>query len=543
MATARQIVELGRRVRAETKMRTRQPLAEAVVHVSGHDPGVEAAAADRRRGAERARRCGSRRPPTRSARWRAKPDFKALGPRLGPRVKEVAAALADDDGTLAETPRGRPPGRRSTLDGGAVEIGHDDVELDARCARGMGRGIDGGVTVALELELTPELRREGLARELVRVVQDARKAAGLDVQRPDRAAASSRPASSPRRGTHTRRSSRARRWRPSCGPILQRTRTRRRRPRSTGCPSRSPCVRRREPTSGLRPRRASSARGRRRRGSSIPTRRGGGLRDLDHDGLVAGSLVLGAATSVTASPARCSVSSGGSGSRVIGVVACDGLRGDRLGGRAARSAPAAVVFLAIALTDSAWPWTSPARLCRKARSWWRNASTRDGRRPRSDDGRAWRRRVRLGDDPRRLLAGALQDLVRLPVHLVEVRRADDRRAARAQPLVLGDERLGRVGQPVEELVDVAHPVARRSARRRTPAAGCPPARSRRRSAPVSRVSFVSLMELPPALSRTQARSTKMMTNATSTERSNMPAGGTIRRSGLIATSVTSVSRS
>jgi isoleucyl-tRNA synthetase len=37
------------------------------------------------------------------------------------------------------------------------------------------------VTVALELELTPELRREGLARELVRLAQDARKAGGLDV--------------------------------------------------------------------------------------------------------------------------------------------------------------------------------------------------------------------------------------------------------------------------------------------------------------------------------------------------------------------------
>jgi isoleucyl-tRNA synthetase len=40
---------------------------------------------------------------------------------------------------------------------------------------------EGGVTVALELEVTPELRREGVARELIRMVQDARKAAGLDV--------------------------------------------------------------------------------------------------------------------------------------------------------------------------------------------------------------------------------------------------------------------------------------------------------------------------------------------------------------------------
>jgi isoleucyl-tRNA synthetase len=45
----------------------------------------------------------------------------------------------------------------------------------------LGVASEGGVTVALELEITPELRREGLARELVRMIQDARKEAGLQV--------------------------------------------------------------------------------------------------------------------------------------------------------------------------------------------------------------------------------------------------------------------------------------------------------------------------------------------------------------------------
>jgi isoleucyl-tRNA synthetase len=180
MATARQIVELGRRVRTDTKMRIRQPLAEAVAHVSGHDPGVEAllpiVAEELNvhdvRLATSADAFGT---------WRAKPDFKALGPRLGPQVQAVAAALADDDGTLAE---GLAAGRRVTLelDGGSVEIGHDDVVLTRDVLAGWGVASDNGVTVALELELTPELRSEGLARELVRVAQDARRAAGLAVQ-------------------------------------------------------------------------------------------------------------------------------------------------------------------------------------------------------------------------------------------------------------------------------------------------------------------------------------------------------------------------
>jgi isoleucyl-tRNA synthetase len=46
---------------------------------------------------------------------------------------------------------------------------------------GWGVASQGGVTVALELEVTPELRLEGLARELVRLLQDGRKAAGLAV--------------------------------------------------------------------------------------------------------------------------------------------------------------------------------------------------------------------------------------------------------------------------------------------------------------------------------------------------------------------------
>ena len=57
----------------------------------------------------------------------------------------------------------------------------DDVDLTQETLEGWGVATEGGLTVALELEVTPELRREGLARELVRVIQDARKAADLDV--------------------------------------------------------------------------------------------------------------------------------------------------------------------------------------------------------------------------------------------------------------------------------------------------------------------------------------------------------------------------
>jgi isoleucyl-tRNA synthetase len=175
MATARRVVELGRRVRVETKTRTRQPLAEAVVHVPGdHDALVpllpivaEELNVKALEFAESAEAFG---------RWRAKPNFRVLGPRLGEAVKDVAAGLAADDGVLASAlSRGEPV----TVAG--ASLGPDDVDLVHEVAQGWGVASDLGVTVALDLELTEELRAEGRARELIRVVQDARKAAGLDV--------------------------------------------------------------------------------------------------------------------------------------------------------------------------------------------------------------------------------------------------------------------------------------------------------------------------------------------------------------------------
>jgi isoleucyl-tRNA synthetase len=64
---------------------------------------------------------------------------------------------------------------------GAVELTAGDVELIQETTGGWGVAAEGGLTVALDLEVTPELALEGIAREIVRVIQDARKAAGLQV--------------------------------------------------------------------------------------------------------------------------------------------------------------------------------------------------------------------------------------------------------------------------------------------------------------------------------------------------------------------------
>jgi isoleucyl-tRNA synthetase len=113
-------------------------------------------------------------------RWRAKPDFKVLGPRLGAGVKEVAAALAAEEGALAAA-LARGDSVNVPTPSGPVVVEPGEVELTQETLEGWGVGSDAGLTIALELELTDALRREGVARELVRIVQDARKAAGLEV--------------------------------------------------------------------------------------------------------------------------------------------------------------------------------------------------------------------------------------------------------------------------------------------------------------------------------------------------------------------------
>jgi isoleucyl-tRNA synthetase len=179
MHVVRTAVSLGRTVRNDTKVRVRQPLAGAVLHVPGDrsrlEPLLDLMAEElnvrRVRFAESADELSG---------WRAKPNFRALGPKLGPRVQEVAKALAADDGSLAAR---LATGESVTLDlaGGAVELSPGDVELAQQTHEGWGLASDGPVTVALDLSLDDDLRLEGLARELVHHVQALRKSAGLEV--------------------------------------------------------------------------------------------------------------------------------------------------------------------------------------------------------------------------------------------------------------------------------------------------------------------------------------------------------------------------
>jgi isoleucyl-tRNA synthetase len=111
---------------------------------------------------------------------KAKPNFKSIGPKYGKSVQAVAARLKDlTAGEIAELER---TGRVTiAVGGGSVAIAREDVEIMREDIQGWLVESDGGLTVALDTELTEDLIAEGSAREFVSRVQNMRKDAGFEV--------------------------------------------------------------------------------------------------------------------------------------------------------------------------------------------------------------------------------------------------------------------------------------------------------------------------------------------------------------------------
>ena len=110
----------------------------------------------------------------------AKANFKALGPRFGKQMKAAAAAIAGlDDVSLKSLAAGGTAD--IVLHGETFELTSDDVLVTHDPKDGLAVQTQGALVVALDLELDDDLIREGLARELVKEVQNLRKTSGLEV--------------------------------------------------------------------------------------------------------------------------------------------------------------------------------------------------------------------------------------------------------------------------------------------------------------------------------------------------------------------------
>ena len=111
-----------------------------------------------------------------------KASFRSLGRRFGKQTPAVAAAIVAADAAVLAG-RLRADGRASVdvESMGSVELGPDDVVVTETPREGWAVAHDAGESVALDLTITPQLRRLGLARDVVRLVQEARKSSGLQV--------------------------------------------------------------------------------------------------------------------------------------------------------------------------------------------------------------------------------------------------------------------------------------------------------------------------------------------------------------------------
>lgn len=181
MALVRRLVELGRSARAASGVRTRQPLGRALVGAPGWSALPEQLRAQISEelnvlGFEELSSIGGD-----LVEYEVKPNFRELGKRYAKDTPKVAKAItsADPAGLVRAL---RAGSAQVEADGvGAVPLGPDDVIVTERPRSGWAVESAAGETVALDLTVTPELRRAGLVREAVRLVQEGRKAAGLEV--------------------------------------------------------------------------------------------------------------------------------------------------------------------------------------------------------------------------------------------------------------------------------------------------------------------------------------------------------------------------
>jgi isoleucyl-tRNA synthetase len=182
IGVVQKVVGLARAARGQSGVRTRQPLSRLLIRAPSDD-AAKALEEHQEQILEElnvkavefiARDAGL-------VSYRIKPNLPVLGKRYGKLIPLLRKALEEADGAAIAGAVAR--GETFEIDAGGekLELGGDDVLIETESAEGYACGEDGGYLTALDTSLDEGLVLEGLAREVVRSIQDARKQAGLEV--------------------------------------------------------------------------------------------------------------------------------------------------------------------------------------------------------------------------------------------------------------------------------------------------------------------------------------------------------------------------
>jgi isoleucyl-tRNA synthetase len=183
MGVLRELVSLGLKVRTENKLKVRQPLERAEIVLA--DPGDGAALepyvsvmADELnvKAVHFAKNADA------YVNYKVKPNFPALGKKLGPRMKAVTAACAAADPNALKAALDKDGQVKLDVDGDPITLTADELAVAVEAKEGFKAAGSAAGVVVLDVKLTDALIEEGWVREVLSRIQAARKDMGLDYQ-------------------------------------------------------------------------------------------------------------------------------------------------------------------------------------------------------------------------------------------------------------------------------------------------------------------------------------------------------------------------
>jgi isoleucyl-tRNA synthetase len=180
MDLARQVASLGLAARNGAGLKVRQPLAKALAYAGGKRT-LEEEYVSIIMDELNVKGFNFVEQASQLVRYQVLPDNKLLGPRFGAEFPKVRSALAaaDTKSVVADVQAGLNVALE--VDGKQVELAPEEILVQTHPLEGLAVAADKLMTVAVDANITPELRAEGLAREVVRRIQAMRKEAGFDI--------------------------------------------------------------------------------------------------------------------------------------------------------------------------------------------------------------------------------------------------------------------------------------------------------------------------------------------------------------------------